>query len=68
MRFVDYRCNQCSRVRELVIGADTDIRCPECGSRDMLRIFSGPILANTELKPTAGKGCSGSCANCSGCS
>ncbi|MCG9480005.1 MAG: hypothetical protein K9H14_07340 [Actinomycetia bacterium] len=71
MRFVDYKCSQCGQVSELVVTADSDIKCPGCGSSGMQRIFSGPNLANknsVQADSTSSKSCSGSCTSCSGCS
>ena len=77
MRFVDYKCNNCGSVSELVITGNNgcDIKCDKCGSKNMARIFT-PIGFKSSSKSddfassgtSSGKSCSGgSCATCSGC-
>lgn len=81
MRFVDYKCNECENVCEVVtIGSngssEADIKCEKCGSLDMARIFapvsfkaSGGNGSDYMPSPSSSssKSCSGgSCASCSG--
>ncbi len=80
MRFVDYKCNDCENVCEVVTrgsneSSETDIKCEKCGSFNMLRIFA-PISFKAsggngnDYEPSSSsssKSCSGgSCASCSG--
>jgi predicted nucleic acid-binding Zn ribbon protein len=81
MRFVDYKCNDCENVCEVVMlgsngNSETDIKCEKCGSFDMLRIFA-PISFKasggdgSDYEPSSSssssKSCSGgSCSSCSG--
>ncbi len=78
MRFVDYKCNDCENVCEVVTrgsneSSETDIKCEKCGSFNMARIFA-PISfkasggEGSEYMPSSSsKSCSGgSCSNCSG--
>ncbi len=75
MRFVDYKCNKCGLVSEVVIRSDngTEIKCDSCGSFDMARVFAPVSLkASTGSEDISSrsdsKSCSGgSCATCSGC-
>ena len=78
MRFVDYKCNDCGKVSEVVTRSSDDngsqIKCESCRSSNMIRIF-----APVGLKSSSGsddfagsassqKSCSGgSCSSCSGC-
>jgi predicted nucleic acid-binding Zn ribbon protein len=81
MRFVDYKCNDCENVCEVVMlgsngNTETDIKCEKCGSFDMLRIFapisfkaSGGNGSDYEhsSSSSSSKSCSGgSCSSCSG--
>jgi uncharacterized Zn finger protein len=72
---VDFKCNKCGSISELVIRADngTDIRCDSCGSVDMARVFA-PVSLKSGNKSedvstcSSSKSCSGgSCNTCSGC-
>ena len=78
MRFVDYKCNDCENVCEVVTrgcneNKETDIKCEKCGSFNMARIFA-PVSFKasggdgSEYMPSSSsKSCSGgSCSNCSG--
>ncbi len=80
MRFVDYKCNDCENVCEIVTrgfddSGEADIKCEKCSSSNMIRIFA-PISfkssggSDSDYMPSpssSSKSCSGgSCANCSG--
>lgn len=80
MRFVDYKCNDCENVCEIVMlgsngGSTTDIKCDKCNSFNMVRIFA-PISFKasggngSDYEPSSSsssKSCSGgSCDSCSG--
>jgi len=80
MRFVDYKCNDCENVSEIVMlgsngGSEADIKCEKCSSSNMIRIFA-PISfkssggSDSEYMPSpssSSKSCSGgSCDSCSG--
>ncbi len=82
MRFVDYKCNECGNVCEVVLTGSNgaDVKCGSCGSSNMARVFS-PIglkssSGSSEFSgdPCSGGSCStskrcsgGSCSSCSGC-
>ena len=42
MRFVDYKCNDCGNICEVVLrGSETeDVRCESCGGSNMARVFA----------------------------
>lgn len=68
MALIDFRCNNCGeRFDEIVTASNReDIKCPECGSKDVKQVFEG--RCNTVGSPKGGGGCSGgSCGGCSGC-
>jgi predicted nucleic acid-binding Zn ribbon protein len=80
MRFVDYKCNDCENVCEVVTrggdeSSEADIKCEKCGSFNMLRIFA-PVSFKasggngSDYEPSSSsssKSCSGgSCSSCSG--
>jgi len=78
MRFVDYKCNDCGSVCEIVLRSDngSEITCEKCGSLNMVRIFtpigfksSSSSSANEDYSSSpSSKSCSGrSCSSCSGC-
>ncbi|MGM0366143.1 MAG: FmdB family zinc ribbon protein [Actinomycetota bacterium] len=67
---MDYKCNECGQVSELVIrGDDCPIKCEHCSSKNMVRVFSGVSLKSPSSGSSGdnGSSCSGSCASCSGC-
>jgi hypothetical protein len=81
MRFVDYKCNDCENVCEIVTrgcdeSSEKDIKCEKCGSFNMLRIFAPVSFKATggngsdyesSSSSSSSKSCSGgSCASCSG--
>jgi predicted nucleic acid-binding Zn ribbon protein len=79
MRFVDYKCNDCENVCEIVTRGfdesdEAEIKCEKCSSSNMVRIFA-PISfkssgGGSDYMPSpssSSKSCSGgSCASCSG--
>ncbi len=81
MRFVDYKCNDCEAVCEIVLRSDngSEIVCAKCGSSNMVRVFA-PIGIKSSSNSSSSnefssdlssskKSCSGSsCSTCSGCS
>ena len=41
MPIYEYYCKNCDiEFEKLVIGEETEIRCPKCGSKDVERVFS----------------------------
>jgi putative FmdB family regulatory protein len=77
MRFVDFKCNKCGNISEYVLsGFDDKVKCANCESEDMSRIFapvgfrtssSGSECSSGSSSCSSG-GCSGgSCSSCSGC-
>lgn len=66
MRFVDYKCEKCQEVSEIVIRGDngSEIKCEKCGSSKMVKIFS-PIGFKSDSTDEVSSGAS-SCGSCSG--
>ncbi|HAJ95883.1 MAG TPA: FmdB family transcriptional regulator [Actinobacteria bacterium] len=66
MRFVDYKCEDCEEVSEIVIRGDdnTEIKCEKCGNSRMVKVFA-PISfrGNSSDGFTSGNS---SCSSCSG--
>ncbi|MCJ7666045.1 MAG: zinc ribbon domain-containing protein [Actinobacteria bacterium] len=64
MRFIDYKCQDCNEVSELVIRGDSpEIKCEKCGNRNMVKVF-----APVGLKSNSSDGRYSSGSSCSGCS
>ncbi len=60
LRFVDYKCNDCGKISEIVIRNKEDkIKCNNCGSANMARVFSSFSCNGSNTN------CSGSCSSCS---
>lgn len=50
MPLYEYRCNQCrKRVTLLVRGGASETACPQCGSRDLVRLFSTFSIQRTYM-------------------
>jgi putative FmdB family regulatory protein len=66
LRFVDYKCEDCGEVSEVVIRGDngSQIKCEKCGSKNMVKIFA-PIGFKSD-SPSDGYSGSSSCSGCSG--
>jgi putative FmdB family regulatory protein len=70
MALLDFQCNKCGKkFEELVFGGNWDkVKCPECGSNDLKRIYEGKCYFGMSGSPSGSGGCSGSsCCSCSGC-
>jgi len=47
MPIYEYRCNQCSKVSEILVGVSSDneaFTCKHCGSNDLEKIFIGFLI------------------------
>ncbi len=45
MPIYEYRCRQCGRKSEFLVGvgsASDELKCPECGSSDLEKLLSAP--------------------------
>ncbi|MDO8886013.1 zinc ribbon domain-containing protein [Candidatus Oleimmundimicrobium sp.] len=43
MPIFEYRCSKCNKKFELLVGVgkeNNDLKCPHCGSKDILKLFS----------------------------
>jgi predicted nucleic acid-binding Zn ribbon protein len=78
LRFVDYKCNDCGKVSEIVTRSSDnngcEIKCENCNSSNMIRIFAPVGLKSSSgsddfaASDSSQKSCSGgSCSSCSGC-
>jgi putative FmdB family regulatory protein len=59
----EYRCSGCQKAFEaLVLGGqrEEDVRCPDCGGRDLKKLISAPFLPSSVGKP-ANDDIAGSC-------
>jgi len=61
MPIYEYRCRECGRIQEfLIIGnANADIVCPDCGSKNMERLFSAASFINSSNSRMPGRTCCG---------
>lgn len=75
MRFVDYKCNDCGVVSEVILRSDNncEVMCEKCKSKNVSRIFFPVGLKSSSSSKdsnfsssTSSRNCSGSCASCSG--
>ncbi|MFP4034941.1 MAG: FmdB family zinc ribbon protein [Desulfovermiculus sp.] len=76
MPIYEYTCTKCShQFEEIVLGAQSEVACPECGSPRTQKLMSrcrtkmgGATPAGQAAPVTSGGGCSGcsggSCASC----
>lgn len=70
MPMLDYQCAACAhRFTELVtMGKEDQVRCENCGSDQLRRVYQGKCLFGSGSQHGGGGGCSGkSCSGCSGC-
>ena len=47
MPIYDYRCRVCGKITEIIVTGSDDREprsCPECGSREVERLLSAPVL------------------------
>jgi putative FmdB family regulatory protein len=66
LKFVDYRCEDCGQVSEIVIRGDngSEIKCEKCSSKNMIKIFA-PVGFKSGSSADSYSG-SSSCSSCSG--
>jgi len=73
MRFVDYKCEECSEVSELFIRGDDEsqVKCDKCGCSNMAKVFAAVGLKSNSSDDSfsSGSSCggcsSGDCGSCS---
>jgi putative FmdB family regulatory protein len=65
LRFVDYKCNDCKYITEIVITADNkaQIKCEKCGSKNMVKVFS-PVGIKSSSDENSYSQSSSSCSSC----
>jgi len=70
MPIYEYKCKQCSKVSEFLVGVtqeQSDIKCPSCGSTDLQRILSRSFVASGEKGSDACESCEiGNSCSCKG--
>jgi putative FmdB family regulatory protein len=56
----DFKCQQCGKVAEFLLRSNEDhaVRCPDCGSQSMEKLFSAAYLMKMNAEPH-GKTCCG---------
>lgn len=62
MPIYEYRCNQCSKVSEILVGVGSDnevITCKHCGSSDLEKILSASSFTFSDSSRAAGATCCG---------
>ncbi|MCD4669549.1 MAG: zinc ribbon domain-containing protein [Actinomycetia bacterium] len=63
MRFVDYKCEDCGEISEIIIrGSGTEIKCEKCGSSKMVKVFAPVSFKGNSSCSSCS---SGSCSTCS---
>ena len=69
MAVYTYKCNNCRKDFELLVGVNqesAELICPYCKSKDLIRIFSFFLIGGTKKANSSCSSCSSS--NCSSCS
>ncbi|MFO7801514.1 MAG: zinc ribbon domain-containing protein [Desulfovermiculus sp.] len=70
MPIYEYTCAQCAhQFEEIVLGAHTEVACPECGSADTQKLMSrcrSKLGGASPQGQSASVPSSGGCAGCSG--
>lgn len=66
LRFVDYKCEDCEEISEIVIrdNDDAEIKCGKCGNNRMIKVFA-PVSFSGGSSDEYSSG-SSSCGSCSG--
>jgi len=62
MPIYEYRCNQCSKVSEILVGVGSDnevTACKHCGSSDLEKILSAASFTFSDSSRAAGATCCG---------
>jgi putative FmdB family regulatory protein len=65
MPLYDFRCRECGAVAEVLVRnvENLDIKCPECGARDLEKLLSASYLVKTGA-PSSGETCCGRTERC----
>ncbi|RKY43681.1 MAG: zinc ribbon domain-containing protein [Candidatus Omnitrophota bacterium] len=69
MAVYTYKCNNCHKDFELLIGVNQEsagLVCPYCKSKDLIRTFSSFLIRGLKKASSSCSSCSSS--NCSSCS
>ncbi|MDO4493495.1 MAG: zinc ribbon domain-containing protein [Clostridia bacterium] len=66
MALLKFICRDCGEVFEELVFGDKKPECPKCKGKETERFYPGKC--NFGPIGGSGKGCSGSCATCKGCS
>ncbi|AWZ49697.1 FmdB family zinc ribbon protein [Hathewaya limosa] len=62
MPLIDFKCNDCEKeFFEIVKNSNEEVKCPECNSVNVKRLYKGKFYGKCEGK------CNGNCGGCSGC-
>ena len=62
MPIYEYRCNECGRVSEILVGLHSEgkaLACQHCGSSDLEKILSVSSFTFTDSSRAPGKTCCG---------
>ncbi|MFA7676711.1 MAG: zinc ribbon domain-containing protein [Candidatus Omnitrophota bacterium] len=62
-----YRCNSCSLKTDFLIGVGQEkvkIACPECGSKNLQKVFSPFLVSGTKSSSKCSNCSGGDCASC----
>jgi putative FmdB family regulatory protein len=62
MPIYEYRCSQCGRVSEFLIGVgqgNVEINCKYCGSKELSKMISAPSAVSGKIGSQHGKTCCG---------
>lgn len=61
MPLIDFKCNECEKEFFEIVKDGEEVRCPECNSVNVKRLYKGKFYGKCENK------CNGNCGACSGC-
>lgn len=63
MAIIDFKCEKCGKeFFEILKSSDEKVKCPECGSEEIKRVYKGKYYGKC-----GGGNCGGNCSGCSGC-
>lgn len=69
MPIFEYRCEGCGKRFEKLVRGDEDVRCPDCGSGGVTKLFSRfGVKSGDKFIPSTGSSCNTcSATTCEGC-